>query len=237
MTQKHILLFLFVMCWPFVVLSQNHSQLDSIYAAKLTGETFVEKKYQGSPFVTPEWTRSTIVLNTGDTIVGEKIKYNGYLDEVIWLNPSNFKRFKLDKANITEFWIQPDNYPSIHYKQIAIPIVPDNQKILLETAYEGSLSLYIYRKINSTGTIIERYDDIIYELDKLRQKNIYFFKLPDGRWTEMNKLRLRYLLKYFPEHKKAITQLAKKSHLDFSSEDQCIELIHLIDKEILTTNK
>jgi hypothetical protein len=224
------------MCWNFVVLSQNHSQLDSIYAAKLTGDIFVEKKCQGSPFVTPEWANSTIVLSTGDTIVGEKIKYNGYLDEVIWLNPSNFKKFKLDKPNINEFWIQPDSYHSTHYKQISVPI-PDNQKIFLETTYEGNLALYIYRKINRSGTTIERYEDIIYELDILTPKDIYFFKLPDGRWIQMNKLRLRYLLKYFPEHKKAITQLAKKSHLNFSSEDQCIELTHLIDKEILTTNK
>lgn len=237
MTQKNILILLFMVCWNLIGFSQNHSQLDSLYTPKLTGDTFVEKKYEGSPFVTEEWTKSTIVLNTGDTIVGEKIKYNGYLDEVIWLNPSNFKRFKLDKANIAEFWIQPEGHHSIHYKQISVPITANNQKIFLETTYEGNLALYIYRKITGKGMEIKRDNDILYELEILTPKDIYFFKLPDGRWMEMQKLRMRYLLKYFPKHKKAIGQLAKKNHLDFSSEDQCIELTHLIDQEILTTNK
>jgi hypothetical protein len=65
--------------------------LDSLYTPRLTGASFVETRYYGSPFVTPDWTRSTIVLNTGDTIIGEKIKYNGYVDEVMWINQHNYK--------------------------------------------------------------------------------------------------------------------------------------------------
>jgi hypothetical protein len=211
--------------------------LDSLYTPRLTGASFVETRYYGSPFVTPDWTRSTIVLNTGDTIIGEKIKYNGYVDEVMWINQHNYKKFKLDKSNIKEFWIQPDSTHSAHYKHISVPIYENNQKIFLETAYEGNMSLYIYHKIRRTGRYTERYEDLSYELDILTPKDIYFFKLPDGRWIEMNKLRLRYLLKYFPDKKKAINRLTKKSNLSFKREDQCIELIHLIDQEFFSSTK
>jgi hypothetical protein len=221
------------MCWNFSVLSQNYHQSDSLYTPKLTGASFVEKKYYGSPFVNPEWTQSTIVLNTGDTIVGEKIKYNGYVDEVMWINQRNYKKFTLDKPNIKEFWIQPDSTHSAHYMQISVPIYPGNQKLFLETTYEGNVALYIYHKIRRTGRYIERYEDITYELDILSPRDIYFLKLPDGRWIEMHKLRQRYFLKYFPEQKKAIIQLAKKNHLSFKIEDQCIELLRIIDQELL----
>jgi hypothetical protein len=127
MMKKVVLFFLFVMCWMPLVLSQNHTQYDSLYMPKLTGESFVEKIYKGvNQFITPEWINSTILRCTGDTIVGERIKYNGFLDEVIWLNPSNYKKFKLDKINISEFWIQPSGFIPTHYKKISVPITQDN---------------------------------------------------------------------------------------------------------------
>ena len=48
MIQKNILIFLFMMCWNFGVLSQNYPQLDALYAPKLTGASFVEKRYHES---------------------------------------------------------------------------------------------------------------------------------------------------------------------------------------------
>jgi len=237
MIQKNILIFLFMMCWNFGVLSQNYPQLDALYAPKLTGASFVEKRYHGTPFVTPDWTKSTIVLSTGDTIVGEKIKYNGYSDEVVWINQNNFNKFTLDKPNIKEFWIQSDSTHSAHYKQIPVPIYPNNQKVFLETTYEGNVALYIHHRIRRTGIYTEKYEDLDYQLDVLTLNNIYLFKLPDGRWIEMHKLRKRHFLKYFPEQKKAIMQLAKKNHLSFDVEDECIQLLHIIDQELLARPK
>jgi hypothetical protein len=235
--KKNVFLFLFLICWHLFSLSQIQPKTDPIYKPKLTGELFVEKKYKGSQYATSEWANSIIVLCTGDTVWGEKIKYNGYLDEVIWLHSKNFNKFKLDKSTISEFWIKTSDSLTIHYKQMSIPTILDNEKIFIETLCEGNLSLYIHRKINQQGVSEENEEGTHYELEILEPDNTYFFKLPTGQWIGMHKLDMNHFLKAMPDQKQAIIQLAKKYHLKFKSENQCIKLIQLINKEILITNK
>ena len=229
--------FLLVMCW--CLLSPTYAQKAvSIYTPKLTGELFIEKTYKGSEYVTQEWTNSRILLSTGDTIAGEKIKYDGYLDEIIWVHPKNFKRFKLDKPVIEEFWLMLNDSTTICYKKMEMPGTADNaQKTFLEIAHEGALSLYINRKIRQYGVVEETREGTSFQLEVLVPDNEYCFRLPSGEWITMRKLKMNNLLKYFPNQRKAIVQLANQNHLKFKTESQCIRLVRLIDEEILAVGK
>jgi len=235
MKRALLLLFFFAMGLNMLLRSQITFKPDSIYTPQLSGTLFVEKKYKGSQYVTPEWSNSILLLSNGDTIKNEKIKYNGYLDEVIWLHPKNYHKFMLDKSNISEFWITRSNSLLIHYQKIDIfPRKANSQRIFAEVVCRGTVSMYIYRKISRNGTNEENEDGLHYVLEVLNPDNIYYFELPDGEWIEMKNLKVDNLLKYMPKQKKAIVQMMNANHLKFKSESQCAKIIQLINEKGLT---
>jgi hypothetical protein len=226
------------LCSPVRTWSQSLPDTAPSGLPRLTGELFAEKNYKGDQYITPEWCNSTIVLTTGDTITGEKIRYNGYLDELIWLNTRNFNKFRIDKPSVAEFFISQNDSLPTHYRQVSVPKTGDKmQNIFLETAYEGKLSMYIYRHIKRNGVDQETDEGTNYEMEVLTPDHIYYFRLPSGEWIWMNKLKINNLLKYLPDQKKAIIQLIGKKHLKFKTENQCEQLVRLIDQEILTPVK
>src|SRR5450830_2116500 len=79
------------------------STVDSVFATKLTGESYNEfKRFKGNPFIMDDWMESEILLATGQIVHKKDIKYNGLLDQVVWLNPVNSNQVILDKLSLNE---------------------------------------------------------------------------------------------------------------------------------------
>jgi hypothetical protein len=200
---------------------------------RLTGEVFVEHTYKGNQYLTDEWCTGAIVLVTGDTIHGLKLKYNGLFDEVIWLNTNNFNKFKVDKPSISEFWLLQKDSGSVHFKKLAVTKPEDKtQYLYLETICEGKLSMYCLRKIKKYGVDQETIEGMHYELEVIVPDPVYYFRLPSGEWVWMRKLKIDELLKYIPNKKKLILQLQEKYHLKFSDKNQCLQFIQHINNEV-----
>lgn len=236
---KHYLYFSFLLICISINAQTNAStkvsEIDTFFSPKLTGETFIEKKgYKGEQFFYKDWAESDILLSTGEMVYGEKLKYNGLLDEVIWVNTSINQQFKLDKLYVSEFWLK--NAPSaiIHFKRINVgePTGVHRSDIFVEIGVEGKVSLYIQRKISIVGEENIYLNGTQYILESIGAKPLYYIKLPSNRYLMMSKIRRKALLKLFPEQKKAIIKLMRANHLDFKSEGDFIKVIDLLNKEV-----
>ena len=236
---KHYICFAFLLL-GFSINAQNNvatgvSDVDSIFSPKLTGEIYIrEGNHKGGLFFNNKWVNGTILLSTGAMVYGKDLKYNGYLDEVVWLNNTSFKQFKLDKSYICDFWIKDSLNTPVHFKRMNVrdSTASHPSDIFAEVAIEGKISLYIQRKISRMEDEIIQVDNGRYYISVFAPTPIYYIKLPSNRYLKMNRLRRRAFLNFFPEQKESISKLIKKNHLNLKSESGLIEAIDLMNKNL-----
>jgi len=209
--------------------------IDSTFTAKLTGEFFYEsKQYIGVQNFNENWAQSDILLSTGEMIYNVSLKYNGLFDEVIWMNTSNFGKFKLDKSFIKEFWLKYEpSFPN-HFKRINVsePDKSHQPDIFVEVCTEGKISLYIQRRIRVSGTETIYRNDAYRNFESLESSPVYYIKLPSNQYLKLNRIRRRTFLKLFPDKKKAITKIMNANNLDVKVEGDFVKLIELMGKEL-----
>jgi len=211
-------------------------KVDSVFLSKLTGEFFYEKKqYIGEQFFNIDWANGDILLSTGVTICNKSLKYNGLLDELIWLNTYNFGKFKLDKSFIAEFWLKNILGADIHFKQINVSDTSNvkRQCVFAEVKVEGKLSLYIQRKISVIGSENVYRNGVLYSYDDIQATPRYYIKLPSNHYLMLTKLRRRAFLKLFPEKKKTIAKIIRVNHLNIKQESDFVRLIELMNNEVV----
>jgi len=209
-------------------------ETDSIFFPRLTGETYIQNRgYEGEQYYNIDFAESDILLTNGKMLYGEKLKYNGLIDEVIWLNTSNLKFFKLDKFSISDFWLKNIKGKTIHFKRINLtePTLDNQSDIFVEVMVEGKVSLYIQRRIDTYDTRVVEKDSKFYNSRKIRPNPLYYIKLPSNRYLILNRLSRNSFLKLFPEQKKPILKILKANHLRCKSESELISIIELMNKE------
>lgn len=234
---KHYLYFSFLLICISTNAQTNDnllvSRVDSIFSPKLTGETFIERNgYKGEQYFNKNWVKGDILLSTGEMVYGVSLKYNGLLDELIWVNTS-FRQFKLDKSFICEFWIKNETGVTSHFKRINIDKLNREQHsdIFAEVRVEGKTSLYIQRKISVVKEENIYQDGLLYLLISISETPLYYIKLPSNHYSVLEKIRRRSFIKLFPEQKKAILKLIRTNHLNLKSEDDLIKTIELMNEK------
>jgi hypothetical protein len=207
--------------------------VDSTFTSKLTGDLFYENTYVlGEQYFNQDWADGDILLSNGLLVSNKVIKYNGLIDELIWLNSSNFGKFKVDKSAVSEFWLKNISDHDIHFKRIN---VSDTSTIHLSNIYaevkaEGKYSLYIYHRVKVTGSEVVKLEKGSYSFDILTNAPICYIKTPSGHYLKITKLRRTKLLQLFPESKVTIAKMIKSNHLKIRSESDLVKLIELMNK-------
>lgn len=233
--------FIFLACILFSVSANSRlntfppvTDVDSIFSRRLTGETFMDlMKYNGNQYINDDWVEGDILLSTGEKVYGNKIKYNGLLDEVIWLNSSGLREYKLDKQLISEFWYKNIRGESIHFKKLSVVKASNNQsEIFAEVAAEGKVSLYIQRRITKVDGENRFKEDRLYAFDILGPEPLYYIKLPSNNFAVMSKITRNSFLKLFPTERKSIIKVLNKNHVNFKTESSVVRAIELINNEI-----
>jgi hypothetical protein len=211
----------------------NLSEVDSIFLPKLTGVIYVpETEHIGEIFFNNKWVKSNILLSTGVMVYGEKLRYNGFSDGVIWLNSSNYSQFILDRSYISDFWTKDSLDNPVHFKHLyASDSIASNPKdIFAVVAMEGNISLYIQRKISHKEDAIVDKENGHFYINILDSTPLYYIKLPSGRYLKMSRLGRRSFLNLFSEQKKSISKLVRKNHIKLRSESGLIKVIELMNE-------
>lgn len=210
-------------------------EVKSIFSPKLTGEAFVEKKgYKGEQFFNKDWQESDILLSTGEEIHGEKVKYNGLLDELIWVNISSFQQFKLDKSFISDFWLKNGTGSPNHFRRINVNDQKDvhSTDIYAEVGVEGKVSLFIQRRIKIVGEENLYQNGILYLSESIGAKPLYYIKSPSNHYLILSRIRKNAFLNLFPDKKKDIAKVMKENHLNLKIESDLVKLIEILNKEV-----
>ncbi|MDR3651589.1 MAG: hypothetical protein P4L34_01305 [Paludibacter sp.] len=235
---KHYLYFLFLLICISInaqtVKSTEVSESDTLFLPKLTGQTYIERKgYKGEQYFYDDWVDGDILLSTGEMLHGEKLKYNGLFDELIWVNMSNYRQFELDKSFVAEFWLKGIRGATIHFKRINLGEQTDTHpsEIYAQIGVEEKVSLYIQRKISVVGDEDIYENGKLYNIKSIESKPLYYIKLPSNNYLVLRRIRRNAFLKLFPEQKKTILKLIRAGHLNFKSEADLIKVIELMNEK------
>jgi len=209
-----------------------HAQTDnSLFTPKLTGEMYVpEARHFGNIFFNNRWAESTILLSTGDTVSGEKIKYNGFLDEVIWFNTSNFTSFVLDKAYIRAFWTTDSLNRPVHFKNLLVSdsTASHPKNIFVQVVVEGRYSLYIQRRVLNLPYEVVYGKNGPYAQKAYGQSPVYYILSPSGELLVLKYLGRRVFLNLFPDQKEKLAAIVRRNGIRLRSEDGMIEMVRLM---------
>lgn len=206
-----------------------HAQkADNPFAPKLTGELYVhEGKHKGSVFFNDRWVESTLLLSTGDTLRGVKLKYQGFLDEVVWYNTVNYNNFIIDKAFVGAFWTTDSLNRPVCFKHIQVRDsgATRPKDFFAQVAYQGRYTLYIQRRIVRLPDETIVTDKGLYAYTAYGPAPVYYIQLPDGSFRVLRHLNRIAFLSLFPERKKELAGLIRKHGIRMHTEKGLTELI------------
>ncbi len=105
-------------------------------------------RYRGEQYLS-DWTRGEVILRNGETVRNMDLRYERYMDEVLWLRSGDFRIGVLNKRIIEGFRLQgEDGSLSLFFvkKRIKLPAT-DSLDAYLQVLVEGPVSLFAYRNV------------------------------------------------------------------------------------------
>ncbi len=206
--------------------------LDSIFEPRLSGEMYKMKVgIIGKQFYNDDWAESDIKLSSGEVAFNKFLKYNGLLDEVIWLRSDLSGQVKLEKQFIDEFTFKDFRGKPVRFKRIRVrlPQMTDSTDIFAEVLSEKSASLYVFRHIRIIESINRVENGALYSFDRLAPQPVYILKLPDNETLTFRRISPTALLKALPkDYKAAVKKIIQQNFLSVRSEDDLVKLVRLI---------
>jgi len=190
--------------------------------SKLIGKAYKNNNVGKNEQFFNNWVRSDIYL-TNNTIVKNKYtRYNGLLDEILWMREPDFQIAVLDRKNISRVVLYTgENIPLATFERVNYKNIqhPENDDMFLQLLVDGNIKLYKKMEVvenNSTG--------------ELMRKDIYFL-FKDNTYQSFQPRRL-FLYRAFGADKKAIQKLVRSNHLIIKNESNLVNAINLYNQSV-----
>jgi hypothetical protein len=206
--------------------------IDSIFQPALTGKVYIEpRNLDGDQYNGKTWELCKIIMSDGRIKQGEKLKYNGYIDEFIWLNRSNYAQIQIDKSTISDVYFTNQDGSKNHYKLINLrdEIEDKRDHKFVEVLQEDTFSAYVLRRVPVIGTKIVYKDEKMYEDIVIKAKPVYLIKTDKGDILRLNKLRKKTFITLFPQKKKELSKLLRVNHIDIREESGFAKAVQMLE--------
>ncbi len=231
--------FFLMTCWPVVFIKGQSGLacncgeiLDSLMEPNLYGDIYQQVDIGiGSQYFTEEWLKGEVYLTNKTTVGGKYLRYNQYLDRLLWLIPASNQQVLLDKEQIEGFCL--NNKPGHKYCFQKIPVkvdmMPDSLLVFGEILYQNKISLYAFRKVILTGYELVNtgsYGKNIYTVN-----TTYFLKLKNGRTVGFKKYRKHDIIHLFPDKKELIvTKFKEMKQHHFRTETDLLNIAKVLNE-------
>lgn len=228
---KPTLPFIFILLLSNAVFSQELHR-SPVFEPLLCGEVYsIPKGFSGNQYFNKDWTAGDIVLDNGDTANDKLLKYNGFLDELIWLDSASNRQVKLEKHFIREFSLKMPGDRVFRFKRIQDRqlITGGPADIFVEVLCENAASLYVQRIIATRGVTTKYIEGKDYSLDHLEPQPKYFLVLPDGQTAVFRWMNKRSFLRTLPgSYAKTVKNIMWEKNLPLRNEKQLADIVKLL---------
>ncbi len=131
-------------------------------------------QYKGDQYFNA-WSDGVVNLANGDVISHITIRYDKYMDELLWLRETDFKTGVLAKESISGFIIlstKTESAAEFIHKKIKLPYKADSSDVFLQILVRGDLQLYAWRKVIQSANDFTLLDDTRY---LLFNRDLFYF--------------------------------------------------------------
>ena len=202
---------------------------DTAFQPRLCGILYVPgPKTEGSPFYNDEWINSDILLSNREMVTNKPLKYNAFIDEVIWFCQEKSVQVQLEKHFIDRFYLKQFQGKTVCFKRIHVPasLTGDTLEIFAEALYEGRMSLYAKRQVVVGGTVTQTKEAASYIYDKLVVKPRYYLVLPNHEVVMLRQISRRTVLKALPlSYRNIAKEILGAHHLQLHTENDLVDLL------------
>ena len=178
------------------------------------------------------WLLGDIFLTNGEIVKNKYIKYNGLLDELLWLEPKLNKIIKLDKEGIERFHFlnfKGDTsvyFSKIHAKRYALV---DSSEIFGQELFNGKLSLFVFHNFVIERREISNNEGIISQKDVYGEEPIYYFRFMNNKTVAFKSLNRKSLYSIAPDKKDQIKKFFKENkQMDFNTNPELVRLAEFL---------
>ncbi len=155
----------------------------------------------GSQYFIDGWTEGEIYLENGEIAHNRMMQYNGFRDQLYWLNPSTSDIVILDKYLVRKFNLRmPLTADTVTFRRIEPGLNgsygPDG--IFAQVLVEDDCSLYVFRKIENTGERNIVQNERRVTLPVLEPRPVYIIRNPDNSYNSFQRIRRQTVINLFP---------------------------------------
>lgn len=232
MKQILIIAYFFFWCLPAIfsqqtVVSYNCDSIDnSAFEPHLAGELLQTFPHTSGSQYSYDWDDADIILKSGEIVYNKKIRYNGYLNEMIWLTAIDFKSVKLDKPYIKEIY-----FKNLHLlcRQLNVAGNQDSATIFAEVLYESKIKFFVYRRIKQVDVENTNLTTRSISRDIIEQRPIYYVLLPGAtKYESFKSINKHSLINLFAGRKSEIRKLLRQNHLNIKTEKDFVMGLRIV---------
>lgn len=179
--------------------------------------------YRGDQYFNT-WSPGEVVLSNGEKVTGISLRYQKYLDELLWLRNSDFRTAIVSKSIVSGFIIYDENQQTMGRftkKSIKLPgTVPFDAYV--EVLAEGRLDFYVFR--NVVKAISE---------SRFVDNTTYYVSLDDGGMRTI-RLRRRSLIKLPGIDSELMKNIIRTNHIAFHKDEaQVAAAVRLYNEAVM----
>jgi len=122
------------------------------------------ERYKGNQYFN-DWAKGDVNLENGGVISNIFLRYDKYMDEVLWLRETDFKTGVLPRGDINGFVIynaRKESMAEFVRQKIKLPYKEDSSVTFLQVLVKGNLELFAYRKVMQSANDYSLRDDTRY---------------------------------------------------------------------------
>lgn len=222
---KHFTLWYILMMTFYSACPQDNATLSGEIIQPSTG-------LKGSQFYINDWLDGEIFFNDGSRVTVEKLRYNGYADEVLWLHEGSKQVVLINRNLIEKFTLYlPGNPEPLVFERMPLKsaLYQRTGDVFAHSLLKGTISLFAIRQIVKKRDVIEKRGNARGLFTEIEPQHIYFIILPCGRVAIIDKSPRKSLYRAFPEFREELRSAFTDSRNRLRNENEMIEAIRIIN--------
>jgi hypothetical protein len=202
----------------------------------LTAKVYISPYLNKKELYYNSWGIGDVELVDGSIVKNKILRYNGYLDELVWLRDDDKKAGLVDKQLVKSFKISHnDNTTTDFFRKIKIKrwFSFDTSIVYMHVLAEGKLSLYVSRKIiqmSNSLDFIPKYEYYLYKDSNFIVFKPNRFNLLKNMNSEKGTVNCNKKDTVIYSEKETMKLILRKNHLKVRNENQLIKSIDIFNK-------
>jgi hypothetical protein len=193
----------------------DNNEIDS--EPSLYGELFLPASAPDiGTYFNKTWLPGDIWLTDGSMIQNKKIRYNGLLDELFWLEPESNQTVILDKEAILRFHFQNImGDTSVYFSKLKVKrsVLTDSSEIFAQELYHGNLSLFILHTFYLDHKETVQINNNYILKDIYKEDPVYYIKYTTNNVVGFKRFSRKSLYAFEPDKKDQIKKFFKENRL------------------------